>query len=359
MSGHKYIMGGTTAKGYVNFYENLIEQLDHVLYIEGGHTSLISPLLKDVADQMKNQLNIDYIYNHIQRNELEGIVFTDLNAGIFDRSKMNIRRMKWPLIKESLLFCGEGYDKEGLIEKKHTLVDLEKKIEEVHTLAVQSFQEALAIHHEVEGVYGPYMNFEEADRETERLKEEIFEKNMLNKPSSVQHRYLGAATPEGPVDFIQNLTNEANRRIFMKGTSGSGKSTILRKIAREAQDRGFDVEVYHCGFDPSSLDMVNLPELGLSIFDATAPHEQEPSLLNDEILNLTEKFTTHTVSRKDQQKVSILKIDYRLKVDEATAYLKQVKQLQDEFEKIYQENTIPEFYNVAKEELMNWVDEKK
>lgn len=48
MSEYKYFMGGTTAKGYVNFYENLIEQLDHVLYIEGGHTSLISPLLKDV-----------------------------------------------------------------------------------------------------------------------------------------------------------------------------------------------------------------------------------------------------------------------------------------------------------------------
>lgn len=92
---------------------------------------------------MKNQLNIDYIYNHIQRNELEGIVFTDLNAGIFDRSKMNIRRMKWPLIKESLLFFGEGYSKEGLTEKKQLLVELEKQIEEVHTLAVQRFQSAL------------------------------------------------------------------------------------------------------------------------------------------------------------------------------------------------------------------------
>ncbi|MFC0014087.1 MULTISPECIES: hypothetical protein [Allobacillus] len=359
MSEHKYFMGGTTAKGYVNFYENLIEQLDYVLYIEGGHTSLISPLLKDVADQMKNQLNIDYIYNHIQQNELEGIVFTELNAGIFDRSKMNIRRMKWPLIKESLLFCGEGYDKEGLIEKKQSLVGLEKEIEEVHTLAVQSFQEALAIHHEVEGIYGPYMNFAEANRATDHLKVEIFENNMLNKPSSVHHRYLGAATPEGPVDFIQNLTNQANRRIFMKGTSGSGKSTILRKIAREAQERGFDVEVYHCGFDPTSLDMVILPELGLSIFDATAPHEHHPNLLKDEEYNLSEKFMTQPVSKKDQQAISILKIDYRLKVDEATAYLKQVNKLHEEFEKIYQDNMIPEFYNVAKEELLNWVDEKK
>lgn len=55
----------------------------------------------------------------------------------------------------------------------------------------------------------------------------------------------------------------------MKGNSGSGKSTVLRKIAREAQDRGFEVEVYHCGFDPTSLDMVTLPELEVAMSDAT------------------------------------------------------------------------------------------
>ena len=359
MSEYKYFMGGTTAKGYVNFYENLIEQLDHVLYIEGGHTSLISPLLKDVAYQMKNQLNIDYIYNHIQRNELEGIVFTDLNAGIFDRSKMNIRRMKWPLIKESLLFFGEGYSKEGLTEKKQLLVELEKQIEEVHTLAVQRFQSALTIHHEIEDVYAPYMDFEKANRETERLKNDIFEKNKLNKPSCVHHRYLGAATPDGPRDFIQNLTSQVSRRIFMKGNSGSGKSTVLRKIAREAQDRGFDVEVYHCGFDPTSLDMVTLPELEVAMFDATGPHEHDPSLISDEELNLSDQLMTQDLPKREQQRVSLLKMDYRVNVDEATAYLKRVKELQDEFERIYHENTIPEFYNVAKEELMNWVDERK
>ena len=34
----------------------------------------------------------------------------------------------------------------------------------------------------------------------------------------------------------------------------------------------FDVEIYHCGFDPHSLDMVIVREVGIAIFDSTSPH---------------------------------------------------------------------------------------
>ena len=40
---------------------------------------------------------------------------------------------------------------------------------------------------------------------------------------------------------------------------------MLKKLAKVAEEKGFDVEVYHCGFDPNSLDMVIVRELGFAI----------------------------------------------------------------------------------------------
>ena len=45
---------------------------------------------------------------------------------------------------------------------------------------------------------------------------------------------------------------------------------MLKKLAEAAEEKGFEVEVYHCGFDPNSLDMVIVRELGFAIL--IAPH---------------------------------------------------------------------------------------
>ena len=45
---------------------------------------------------------------------------------------------------------------------------------------------------------------------------------------------------------------------------------MLKKLAKAAEEKGFEVEVYHCGFDPNSLDMVIVRELGFAIL--IAPH---------------------------------------------------------------------------------------
>lgn len=67
------------------------------------------------------------------------------------------------------------------------------------------------------------------------------------------------------------------RRYIIKGGPGCGKSTLMRRIAREAEQRGLEVEYYDCSSDPGSLDGIVLPSLGIAMFDGTAPHEEAAS----------------------------------------------------------------------------------
>lgn len=79
------------------------------------------------------------------------------------------------------------------------------------------------------------------------------------------------------------------RTYVIKGGPGSGKSTLMKKIAAKADALGLPCERYYCSSDTSSLDAVALPSLSLAILDGTAPHTVEPYCpgARDRLVDLT------------------------------------------------------------------------
>ena len=90
--------------------------------------------------------------------------------------------------------------------------------------------------------------------------------------------FLGACTPQGFLSHYDSLFDELEQLYIIKGGSGCGKSTFMRKIGAEAEVRGLDVSYILCSSDPESLDGVLLPALSLGFVDGTAPHILEPRL---------------------------------------------------------------------------------
>lgn len=99
---------------------------------------------------------------------------------------------------------------------------------------------------------------------------------MYKSPSS--SFFLGASTPLGFYSLFSQLHNPEDgwKLYIIKGGPGTGKSTLMKKIAAEAVKRGIYHERIYCSSDPSSLDAVILPSLRVSIADGTAPHTIEP-----------------------------------------------------------------------------------
>lgn len=90
--------------------------------------------------------------------------------------------------------------------------------------------------------------------------------------------FLGACTPQGFLSHYDSLFDELEQLHIIKGGSGCGKSTFMRRIGKEAEARGVDVSYILCSSDPESLDGVLLPGLSLGFVDGTAPHVLEPRL---------------------------------------------------------------------------------
>ncbi|MGP4072385.1 hypothetical protein ACTWQB_07500 [Piscibacillus sp. B03] len=351
-----YFLGGTTAKGYYRFYDELISTLGHVLYIEGGFTSILHPALEQLADECEKQGEIGCVYNHIEPDQLEAVVLPERRLAVIDRSKANIKKLSLPKLLENVIYIGEGYDYDILKRNQGQLIQARKEMQGYYQKAVEHFKTAHDYHEEVEKIYIKYLNIDKANDETERLKKSVFNSTSLNKSSAVVHRYLGAATPQGPTDFVLDLTSDIDRRIFIKGRSGTGKSTMLKKLVTESVNRGIDVEIYHCGFDPHSLDMVIFRELGIAIFDATAPHEHEPQRSGDEIFDVYELFVDGSPDDERLEDILNLKSNYKMQTKQATDYLKQIQDRQRTFEAIYQEALDDGFIQGVSARIQNWVD---
>ena len=103
--------------------------------------------------------------------------------------------------------------------------------------------------------------------------------------------FFGANNKSSYCSLYSHIYNpyEKGNHIILKGGPGTGKSTIMRKVAQSLEKKGLYVERGYCSADPNSLDVVIAPEINFSILDGTAPHTFDPVLpgINEHIVDLS------------------------------------------------------------------------
>ena len=92
------------------------------------------------------------------------------------------------------------------------------------------------------------------------------------------HFLAGGNTAQGFYScFDSILPKERQKRMYyIKGGPGVGKSTLMKRFAKAAEEKGIEAEYFHCSSDPDSLDGISLPALGIGMMDGTAPHIYDP-----------------------------------------------------------------------------------
>ncbi|MBM7832989.1 ATPase [Clostridium sardiniense] len=93
-----------------------------------------------------------------------------------------------------------------------------------------------------------------------------------------RHMFLGNNTSQGFYSLFKNLISQenANKIICLKGGPGTGKSSLMKKLAFYFKSNSYTVEEYHCSSDDQSLDAMLVKELKVAILDGTAPHTTDP-----------------------------------------------------------------------------------
>lgn len=151
--------------------------------------------------------------------------------------------------------------------------------------------------------------------------------------------FAGGMTPVGFVNFFEDIIGEEERELYiLKGGPGTGKSRMMKKIAKAAMQEGYDVEVIRCSADPDSLDGVRIPELGKTVLDGTAPHVVDMCLpgARDSIINLGD-FWDEEALRRHKREIAALNLEKTVCLQRARQYLKAAKAVQDNVEQLAQQ----------------------
>lgn len=344
---------GNTAKGFFDWFDSVLQGLDRLFIITGGPGTGKSALVKTIGQECVNRNEaVEWLHCPFENDAVDGVILTDRKIGLIDGTAPRHIEVDSLSGKIETIDLGEATDLTRLQSYQDEIDELQARIAASCQAAYDTFAEALRIHDEWEKIYIANIDHEKANKVTEELAERFFEGKSQSKIADVRHMYFGAATPKGAVDFIQDLTADMAKRYFIKGRPGSGKSTMLRKLASLAEERGYDVEIYHCGFDPSSLDMIVLPERSIAIFDSTAPHEYFPTRYTDEIIDMYQRTITPGTDEKHAEELAEIKARYTAKMKQATACLAEAKGLRDELKAIYKEATDYEKVNTITADLL-------
>lgn len=353
-----YYAGGNTARGFYSLYESNLEGMDRLFILKGGPGTGKSSLMKHIGAEWSDKgYDIQYLHCSSDNNSIDGVIIEQLKVAVVDGTAPHVIEPKCPGAVDEYVNLGIAWDSARLAAQKDTIIQYTERISAAFQKAYDCFAQALHIHDDWEKIYIKNMDFSKANALTEQLLDQLFQGQTLEKKADVRHRFLGAATPKGAVDFVPNLTADVAKRYFIKGRPGSGKSTMLKKIAACAEQNGFDVEVYHCGFDPNSLDMVIVRELGFAIFDSTAPHEYFPEKESDEIIDMYEAIITPGTDEKYAEQLADVSRKYSSKMKEAISYLAGVKSLRDELEAIYIEAMNFEMVDKIRDDIQHQIEQ--
>ncbi|WNB91731.1 PRK06851 family protein [Bacillus sp. NEB1478] len=330
-----YYAGGNTARGFHNLFESNLSGLERLFILKGGPGTGKSTLMKAIGKKWNDiGYDVEYIHCASDNGSIDGVILRGLKVGIVDGTSPHVIEPKAPGALEEYVNLGAAWDSVLLAEKKDEILQLSESISDDFARAYSIFHEALLVHDEWEKIYIESMDYSKADELTDELISTFFAKKV-NRQANVFHRFLGAATPKGAVDHVPNLTEGLKERFFIKGRPGSGKSTLLKKLAAKAEESGYDVEVYHCGFDPNSLDMIIVRELGFAIFDSTAPHEYFPERAGDTIIDMYAKTITPGTDEKHAAELKNISGRYSDKMKEAISFLAKAKRKHDDLENYY------------------------
>lgn len=294
----------------VSYYQSNFGPLDKTIRMSGYPHRVLEEILTGVYQQAQQEGTPVQIIHNCLDNSVQGIILPALSAGV----------------------CGiDVYDSE-----EHSLLALSQPTAFSAILknleaARETYVKARAIHDEQEKVYISNMNFEAADSLTKETIHLLLNGKESNHEGRATNRFFGAATVNGNINYIPEVTRGIAKRYFIKGRPGTGKSTFLKRIAQEALARGFDTEIYHCSLDPDSLDLVAIRELNICLFDSTAPHEYFPTLPEDEIIDIYQKCVTPGTDEKYREELDSLQTVYREMLQNAAVYLQNMKKALDQF----------------------------
>lgn len=285
-----FFPGNNTSLGFFSYYDNIIgPEATRIMVIKGGPGVGKSSFMKEIAAALNQQgFEVELHHCSSDNNSLDGVVFPEIKVAMIDGTSPHVVDPRNPGAVDEILHLGDFWDEAGMRRGRSEILTLNREVGRSFARAYRYIKAAKVIHEDLEAVYSDAVDWGRVNQIAADLIEAIFErKPIASKPGKVRRLFISAITPEGFRNFLPGLAEIAPTVYAVEGAPGTGKATLLAKMAKTAEELGIDCEAFCCAFDPYKIEHLLLPSLGVLITTAVPPHRLDPSQVSF-IVNLNQ-----------------------------------------------------------------------
>ncbi|MFP4660621.1 MAG: PRK06851 family protein [Halanaerobiales bacterium] len=329
-----FFPGGNTPQGFYSFYQYLPYYADRVYIIKGGPGTGKSTFMKKIGYQLNDAgYDIEFHWCSSDNNSLDGVVIPELKTAVLDGTAPHMTDPIYPGAIDEIINLGKYWNRDSLEENRSDIMYLTDLISQRFSQAYSFLKAAKCIHLHWKKYYQKSQDKDFYNK----LLDKLICKNVLKREissGSERHLFGSAITPGGAVNYLENLSEDIENRIVIKGKPGTGKSSLIKGFCAEAAKYGYFILYLHCPMDPEELDAAIIPELNTALLVGTPPHYLEATKAKDYTINLVETINLDYIKDYNAEILDAEKL-YEDMMKRVYYFLKSAKNLHDELEEYY------------------------
>jgi hypothetical protein len=270
--------GGNTCLGFYSYYDQIIaEDARRIMVIKGGPGVGKSSFMRKIAEAMVEK-GFDAELHHCSsdNNSLDGVMFPQIGVALIDGTSPHIVDPRNPGAVDEIIHLGDYWNEAEMRRHKTEIITTNRKVGGLFARAYRFIKAAKVIHEDLESIVGAGLDYGKANCAAETLiRDVIGDIPVAAKPGSLRKLFASAITPDGFKHHLETLLEPMERVYQITGEAGTGKATLLEKLARRAVESGLNCEAYYCAFDPHKMEHLTIPALKIGLTTAVEPHRAE------------------------------------------------------------------------------------
>lgn len=333
--------GGNTSVGFYSYYSNIIDltRATRVFVLKGGPGVGKSTFMRKIGDEMTERgYDIENHHCSSDNGSLDGVVIPALGIALIDGTSPHVVDPRYPGAVDEIINLGEYWDEAKLRGSREQILADSNLLGQLFLAAYSQLAEAKIARDDAEGCVTDCMDFLSVNKITLELIGEIIEGLQgCRKVPLARHLFCSAITPDGVKHFIESLLCGIEKLYLIKGLPGSGRSCLVETIAREAQLRGLDTEVYHCAFEPQRVDLVIIPEAKSAVLKDAGEVGFKPETVKGLTINAVDLNGCLNQTKLEGSKDRLFSAGQRFAsaFNRAIGYISEAKRVHDHMESLY------------------------
>ena len=269
--------GGNTGLGFYSFYEYVAKpDANKIIVLKGGPGVGKSTFIKWIGEQLSDQgLDVEFHHCSGDVHGLDGLYVPAIDLAIVDGTSPHVIDPRAPGAVDEIIYLGDYWDEDILRRQKARILHLTAEASNNFRRAYRYLIIAKALNEEIEAYIqeANALDIAALNHTANSLVENLFSGvTFRERKPYIRHLFASAITHEGCINHFPTIFDDLKRRVILQGPSGSGRSTLVRKLMDAALRLGLDVEAYHDLIDPSRVEHIIIPELSTAVINGSHPH---------------------------------------------------------------------------------------